>query len=93
MGNLISIMIWCKARGSGFICGEKSHVFLCEEGGASQFAGVSPYPVRNEPTGELSLEKIQKVNGEVYFIAEVMYDRFLRIHYVEHACPLKALGE
>jgi threonine aldolase len=36
MGNLISIMVWCSERGSSFICGEKSHVFLCEEGGASQ---------------------------------------------------------
>jgi len=61
MGNLISIMIWCSSRGSSFICGEKSHVFLCEEGGAAQFGGVSPFPVpHNEVDGSLSVESIRK---------------------------------
>jgi threonine aldolase len=60
MGNLISIMIWCSARGSSFICGEKSHVFLCEEGGAAQFGGVSPFPVPNEADGSLGLESIRQ---------------------------------
>ncbi len=61
MGNLISIMIWCSSRGSSFICGEKSHVFLCEEGGAAQFGGVSPFPVpHNEADGSLSLESIRQ---------------------------------
>ncbi|TFJ82635.1 hypothetical protein NSK_006059 [Nannochloropsis salina CCMP1776] len=61
MGNLISIMIWCSARGSSFICGEKSHVFLCEEGGAAQFGGVSPFPVpHSEADGSLSLESLRK---------------------------------
>ena len=61
MGNLISIMIWCSSRGSSFICGEKSHVFLCEEGGAAQFGGVSPFPVpHNEVDGSLSLDSIRK---------------------------------
>lgn len=60
MGNLIAIMIWCSARGSSFICGEKSHVFLCEEGGAAQFGGVSPFPVPNEADGSLGLEAIRQ---------------------------------
>lgn len=45
MGNLIAIMIWCSARGSSFICGEKSHIFLCEEGGAAQ-VGPSHMQIR-----------------------------------------------
>jgi hypothetical protein len=36
MANLISILVWCSSRGSTFICGEASHVFMCEEGGAAQ---------------------------------------------------------
>lgn len=37
MSNLTAVLAWCSSRGSEIILGDQSHMFLFEQGGASQF--------------------------------------------------------
>lgn len=58
MGNLVSQLAHCN-RGDETILGDRSHVFLYEQGGASSLGGIHPRTLPNEPDGTLSLEKIE----------------------------------
>jgi len=58
MSNLTAILIWCN-RGSEFIVGDNSHMFLFEQAGAAQFGGVSPRTVPNLPDGTMDLNLIR----------------------------------
>ena len=49
MSNLTAVLTWCSNRGSEFIVGDNSHMFLFEQAGAAQFGGVSPRTVPNLP--------------------------------------------
>jgi len=53
MGNLSAIMTWCNRRGGEIIVGDKSHIVLFEQAGASQFGGVSFRTVPNLPDGTM----------------------------------------
>ena len=59
MSNLASIMSWCTSRGSEVILGDNSHIFLFEQSGASQVAGVSLRTVPNKRDGSMSIEGIE----------------------------------
>jgi threonine aldolase len=59
MSNLTALLIWCNNRGSEFIVGDNSHMFLFEQAGASQFGGVSPRTVPNLPDGTMDLNLIR----------------------------------
>ncbi|XP_014469091.1 PREDICTED: probable low-specificity L-threonine aldolase 2 [Dinoponera quadriceps] len=59
MGNLIAIMNHCDVRGSEVYCGDKSHVFQHEQGGAAQLAGVSLYVLPNNNDGTFDLKKLE----------------------------------
>jgi threonine aldolase len=59
MCNLTAIMSWCNQRGSEIIVGADSHIFLFEQGGASQFGGVSMRTLPNLPDGTMNLELIK----------------------------------
>ncbi|KAK2581431.1 hypothetical protein KPH14_005106 [Odynerus spinipes] len=59
MGNLIAIMTHCDVRGSEAYCGEESHTFLHEQGGAAQLGGVTLCTLSNNPDGSFDLAKLR----------------------------------
>ncbi|XP_064636159.1 uncharacterized protein LOC135493114 [Lineus longissimus] len=59
MGNLISCMIHCNQRGLECILGDKSHIFLYEQGGIAQIAGVQPHAIPNNPDGTFSIHALK----------------------------------
>jgi threonine aldolase len=58
MSNLTAILTWSPKRGSEIIVGDKSHIFLYEQCGASQFGGVSLRTLPNLPDGTMDIENI-----------------------------------
>lgn len=60
MGNLIALMVHCGRRGTEAIVGHLSHVYLFEQGGASQIAGVQISPIHNQPDGTFCLTEFQE---------------------------------
>lgn len=60
MCNLVAIMTWCNRRGGEIIVGDKSHIFLFEQGGASQFGGISFRTLPNLPDGTMDIDAISK---------------------------------
>ena len=60
MSNLTAILTWCSSRGSEVILGDKSHIFLFEQSGASQFGGVSYRTIPNLENGTMSIESIEE---------------------------------
>jgi len=58
MCNLSAIMTWCDKRGGEIIAGDKSHIVLFEQAGASQFGGVSFRTVPNLPDGTMDPDAI-----------------------------------
>lgn len=60
MGNLIALMVHCGRRGEEAIVGHLSHVYLFEQGGASQLAGIQISPIKNKPDGTFCLENFQR---------------------------------
>ncbi|XP_077272622.1 uncharacterized protein LOC143903100 [Temnothorax americanus] len=59
MGNLIAVMNHCDVRGSEIYCGNESHVFLHEQGGAAQIAGASICPLFNYDDGTFDLKSLE----------------------------------
>ncbi|XP_032677620.1 L-allo-threonine aldolase [Odontomachus brunneus] len=61
MGNLIAIMNHCDVRGSEVYCGDKSHVFQHEQGGAAQVASASLCVLPNNDDGTFDLKKLESM--------------------------------
>ena len=59
MSNLAATMSWCGKRGSEMILGDSSHMFLYEQGGVSQLAGVLPRCIKNHHDGTINLDSIE----------------------------------
>lgn len=59
MGNLIAVMNHCDVRGSEVYCGNQSHVFLHEQAGAAQVAGVSVFTLPNNDDGTFDLKSLK----------------------------------
>lgn len=59
MCNLTAILTWCPNRGSEIIVGDKSHIFLYEQSGASQFGGISYKTIPNLDNGTMDIENIK----------------------------------
>lgn len=59
MANLVAIMSWCSSRGSEMILGDKSHIFLYEQGGASSIAGVTPRIIKNNDDGTFDIDTLE----------------------------------
>lgn len=58
------VMVHCDSRGSEAICGDMSHTFLYEQGGAAYLAGVQQNPIRNNPDGTFDLNEVRrKIRG------------------------------
>jgi threonine aldolase len=60
MSNLTAAMVWCCDRGSEMIVGDKSHMFLFEQGGVAQFGGITTRSCANLPDGSMDLMEIQR---------------------------------
>ncbi|KAI9911153.1 hypothetical protein PsorP6_009428 [Peronosclerospora sorghi] len=59
MANLIAIGTHCR-RGDEVICGNRSHIFLYEGGGANAYMGVSFHTVSNQPDGTMRLRDMEQ---------------------------------
>ncbi|NP_001025611.1 threonine aldolase 1 pseudogene [Xenopus tropicalis] len=59
MGNLISVMCHCNFRGAEALIGDESHIFMYEQGGIAQIAGVFSRPVRTLSDGSLDLQDLE----------------------------------
>jgi len=57
--SLLSVMNHCDVRGSEVYCGNKSHVFLHEQAGAAQIAGVSFHILPNNDDGTFDLKTLE----------------------------------
>jgi len=60
MCNLSALLCWNDKRGSETIVGEQSHIFLFEQGGASQFGGICMRTLPNKEDGTMEIAKIKK---------------------------------
>lgn len=60
MANLTALLTWCNERGSEVILGDKSHIFLFEQCGASQFGGISLRTIPNLSDGSMDIQTIIK---------------------------------
>lgn len=58
MGNLVSQLSQC-GRGDEIILGDKSHMFLFEQGGSASLGGIHARTVPNMPDGTLPLGEIE----------------------------------
>ncbi|XP_039449652.1 uncharacterized protein LOC120428668 [Culex pipiens pallens] len=58
MANLLAVMVHCGRRGSEAIVGDAAHVFLYEQGGAAQLAGVLLHTIKNKPDGTFCLKEL-----------------------------------
>lgn len=58
MCNLTALLCWC-GRGSEVILGNKSHMFLFEQGGAAQFGGVAFHTLPNKEDGTIEIHEIE----------------------------------
>ena len=52
MGNLAAVLAHC-GRGDEIILGDKSHIFLNEQGGTAVLGGIMPHTIPNQPDGTL----------------------------------------
>lgn len=59
MGNLLAVMVHCNRRGSEAVVGDMAHVFLYEQGGSAQLAGVSLNNIKNNPDGTFCLKELR----------------------------------
>jgi len=60
MCNLCALLCWNDKRGSEIIVGDQSHIFLFEQGGASQFGGICMRTLPNNEDGTMDIAKIEK---------------------------------
>ncbi|CAG0896902.1 unnamed protein product [Cyprideis torosa] len=59
MGNLICMLYHGSFRGAEVILGDKSHIFVYEQGGLSQLGGILAHPVRTRGDGTFDLEEVK----------------------------------
>ncbi|MCA1554629.1 MAG: aminotransferase class I/II-fold pyridoxal phosphate-dependent enzyme, partial [Chloroflexi bacterium] len=58
MGNLVSLLTHC-GRGQEMILGDRSHIFLSEQGGSAALGGIHPRALPNQPDGTLDLDQVE----------------------------------
>ena len=57
-GNLVSALTHCQ-RGEELICGDMSHIFRSEVGGASALGGIAYHTIRNDDRGMLDPDEVE----------------------------------
>ncbi|KAJ8318402.1 hypothetical protein KUTeg_003493 [Tegillarca granosa] len=90
MGNLISVMTHCRERGLEAILGTKSHIFIHEQGGISQVAGVLASTIENNPDGTFDIDKIKeriRLTDDPHF----PYTRLICLENTQNMCGGKVL--
>jgi len=65
MSNLTAILCWCSSRGSEYIIGDKNHIFLFEQAGASQFGGIQPRTLPSLEDGSMDLNLIKNAIRDI----------------------------
>jgi threonine aldolase len=89
-GNLLAVMTHCQGRGEEAIIGDKSHIFVSEQGAIAQLAGVMPHALAVQPDGTLSLEAIQTaIRGDNYHFPRT---RFVAIENTQNTMGGVALS-
>jgi threonine aldolase len=63
MGNLLSVLTHCQ-RGDEIILGDRSHIFMAEQGSTAALGGVHARPLRNAPNGQLDQSEIDAAVNE-----------------------------
>ncbi|MCX7682796.1 MAG: low-specificity L-threonine aldolase [Anaerolineae bacterium] len=63
MGNLVALLTHCE-RGDEAIIGDRSHIYLFEQGGMAALGGIVPHPIPNQPDGTLQPEDIEQAIRE-----------------------------
>nr|XP_055033174.1 threonine aldolase 1 isoform X2 [Misgurnus anguillicaudatus] len=58
MGNLIAVMVHCRERGDEMIVGDLSHIYIYEQGGSAQLAGVHSVAVTTLADGTFDLDQL-----------------------------------
>ncbi|XP_043693489.1 probable low-specificity L-threonine aldolase 1 isoform X2 [Telopea speciosissima] len=71
MGNLISVLVHCEVRGSEAILGDKSHIYIFENGGISTIGNVHARTLKNNSDGTMDIDLIEAAirdpEEELYF--------------------------
>jgi len=57
MGNLAALLAYCQ-QGDEVILGDRSHIYLLEQGGMAAIGGITPCPLPNREDGTLALDAI-----------------------------------
>jgi len=58
MSNLCALLSWCPHRGTEYIVGENSHIYLYEQAGAAQFGSLSPRVIPMSSSGIFDIDFI-----------------------------------
>lgn len=88
MSNLTAVLTWCH-RGSEIIVGDKSHMFLFEQAGASQFGGVSFRTVPNQDDGTMKIDGIKHAIRDMDIHEPIT--KLICIEHTHNACGGKVL--
>lgn len=59
MGNFLSVMSHCWGRGLEVLVGDKSHIYIYEQGNVAQFGGVHSRSLTNLPDGTFCIEELK----------------------------------
>eukprot|EP00095_Tigriopus_kingsejongensis_P007173 maker-scaffold134_size322110-snap-gene-0.10 protein:Tk07173 transcript:maker-scaffold134_size322110-snap-gene-0.10-mRNA-1 annotation:"probable low-specificity l-threonine aldolase 2" len=59
MGNFLSVMAHCWGRGLEVLVGDKSHIYIYEQGNVSQFGGVHTRALANLSDGTFAIDELR----------------------------------
>ena len=90
MGNLVALLTHC-GRGDEVIVGDRSHVFLNEQGGMAALGGITPRLIPNQPDGTLRLEDVEgAIRGDNVHYPRTRLVCLENTHNVCNGTPLTA---
>ena len=93
MCNLCALLCWNDKRGSEIIVGDQSHIFLFEQGGASQFGGICMRTLPNKEDGTMDIAKIEKaITKKTMMHIHEPSTSFICIENTLNACGAKVLN-
>ncbi|KAA0725011.1 hypothetical protein E1301_Tti010625 [Triplophysa tibetana] len=58
MGNLIAVMVHCRERADEMLLGDLSHIYIYEQGGSAQLAGVHSVALTTLADGTFDLDRL-----------------------------------
>ncbi|XXG61990.1 hypothetical protein AAC387_Pa05g0455 [Persea americana] len=81
MGNLTSVLVHCEIRRSEAIVGDKSHIYVYENGGISTLGGVHSTTVKDNVDGTMDIALVEAAIREP---ADYLYDPTTRLICLEN---------